>query len=826
MAKTLQSNFAAGELSRRIRASGDLERYASGLQTARNLTILPLGGAERRSGSIWVEDPKDSAADAKLLPFVREIGADVIAIVINGGKLRFIDALAQAYVESGGSPVEITCTWTAADYPYLFSWQSADVVWICDRRGTAPVKVLKRTSAGWQALANLTLKNGPFLADESVTLTVSGVLGTINLTASGAVFTADHVGALINLRENTGAPGVKRWLSGDATIGAGDYRYNAGRVYQASSGGPPTGTNSPIHDEGTVSDGEVDFAFVHDGLGVAQIATYVDSTHATATVLAQMPITASLPATSPYWGFGAFSNDAGWPRAGCVHQERFVLGGAPSTPDTTYLSRVEGYGPDFADFKAGLGTGLVVDSDAVRRAINSQTLQQVLHYVSFGPLYVFTAEGVFTFQGPSANEPITPAGASALERCAFGADALVAPVKTGDAILYVTSGGGELREIQRDTSETPNASVLADHISGRGFAELAFQRSPYPVCWARLGDGALASMTYERLERVRAWAQSALGGDGAVTSAITLPGAGGREDLWCVVKRTVSGAARYAIEVIPPPWSQYRDPWEEACALDGAGWFDLYNTNGANRAKLTVLDDDLRAAKVETELNSFSAADVGRRVCLRLAAPANGFDPGEDAKLARVDVLEYVDAKTVKGRIVTDGCDGLAGAWTVHWAKMATTLSGLGRLNGHVVDVFGDGAAQRGFTVAGGAVTLSEPVARGWVGLPCPFEVVDLPLAQGGYGTAFGGQKKIDKAWVIAEYATPGAVVFDPANYGADTELVLRAAGDATDRPATITDGYVAAVPHGAWSETGQIGIRQENPFPILVLGIVKDVAA
>jgi len=823
--KLLQSNFAAGELSKRIRASGDLERYAAGLDTALNLTILPLGAAERRSGSIWVADPADPTLDAKLLAFVREVGVDVVAIVINNGKLRFIDVLARAYLEDGGGdPIEVASSWTAADYPYLFSWQSADVVWIGDRRGTAPVQVLKRQAGVWQALGELELRNGPFLPDAGVTVTPSGVVGAVNLVTSGAAFEAGHVGALLGMRANAGAPPHKRWLANDASISDGAPRYNAGRVYFPLSGGPPTGTNSPIHDEGTVSDGVVDFQYLHDGLGVVRITAVTDATHAAGTVEARLPFQSGSVAT-PYWGFGAFSDVAGWPRAGCVHQERFVLGGAAAQPDVTHLSRVEGYGPDFADFKAGLGTGLVVDSDAVRRALNSGSLQQVLHYVSFERLYCFTAEGVYAIGGPSIDEPITPASASARARTAFGAHPLVGPVKTGDSILYVTAAGEELRELAPDAAEAPNATVLADHIGSRGFAELAFQRSPYPLLWARLADGGLASMTYERLERVRAWARQSLGGDGVVSSAIALPGPGGREELWCVVKRTIDGADRYSIEVIPPPWRRERQAWELACALDSAGYFDFWNADAENRAKLTVLDEELRAAQVETEADSFTAGDVGVRLALRLAAPANGFDPGEAAQIARVDVLEYVDAKIVRGRLITDGAADLAGAWTVHWAKMETTLEVGARLEGATVDVFGDGQAQRGLTVSGGDVTLSEPVARGWVGLPFRFELVDLPVAQAGYGTAFGGAKKIERAWVVAEYATPGLTLFDPSGYGGDCELVLREAAAATDRPASAADALVAAAPHGAWSDAGQLGVRQDNPFPVLLLGIVKEVA-
>lgn len=818
--RLLQSNFAAGEASKRIIASGDLERYGSALALALNLCILPLGGAERRSGSIWAEDPHDHTKNGRLLPFVRERG-DALAIVVCDEIIRFIDTSTHSYIVDGASVIiEIACPWGEADYPYLFSWQSADVVWIGDRRGTARVKVLKRVAGVWQTLSDLSIENGPFLPDENISLSFSGTGApgaATNLLAVSAIFTADHVGALIGSRENTGAPGYKRWLAGE-TVLLNDRRYNAGRVYVAGSGGS-TGTNSPIHDEGTVSDGVVPWTYLHDGLGVVRITSVTNSTQAVGVVTAQLPLGGTV-----YWGFGSFSDVAGWPRAGAIHAERMVLGGTFREPDTAHLSRVTGYGPDFADFKAGLGTGLVVDSDAVRRALNSGQVQNVLHYVSAERLYVFTSDGVHFISGPSIDEPVTPAGASARERCSFGSDAFVAPIKTGDSVLFVRPGGQELREIPRESGDTPNLTILVDHLGGRGIGELGWQGSPYSLVWARFNDGTLGSMTYERLERVRAWSQHQIGGGAEVTSAIVLPDPDGRQSVWCYVRRTIDGATRYAIEVIPPAWSEYRDPLEQACCLDAAGYFDFWNTDADNRARFSWLDEAQAAVTLETEEDTFSAGDEGKRFALRLSQPAKGLDAGDDAGIARIDVIEYVDARTVKGFLRTSGADALVGAWTVHWARMEDALEVGARLEGQSVDVFADGSAFFDGVVESGDVALDEPVARGWVGLRNRYALRDLPVANGSpIGTAFGVAKKVEKAWLIAAYATPGCTIVDLAT-GRETELVWRSSDDPTDRPPTAVEGYHAVLPAGSWSATGQIEFRQEAPLPMLILGIVKEV--
>jgi len=332
-------------------------------------------------------------------------------------------------------------------------------------------------------------------------------------------------------------------------------------------------------------------------------------------------------------------------------------------------------------------------------------------------------------------------------------------------------------------------------------------------------------MTYEPLERVRAWAQQEIGGAATVTSAITLPASDGRYEIWLYLARTIDGATRYSIEVLPPPWSKYLSPLEQACCVDAAGYFDFWNTNASNRAKLTVLNADTAGVKLETELNTFSAGDVGKRFALRLAEPKNGFDPGVDAKIARIDVVNYVDAKTIEGRLVTQGSPNLEGQWTKLWARMQSVLNVGARLEGTTLDALADGAAQTGLTVAAGDVTMSEPVARGWIGLPCPFDLVDMPLAQGSaIGTAFGGQKKVDRAWLVVEDATAGLEIYNPDTPDAAVPMVLRSATDPTDRPPAPVTGYIAAFPKGAWSETGQIGVRQAAPYPLVVLGVIKEI--
>ena len=53
MAKSrfLQNNFVSGELSPLLRGRTDINQYYQGLQTAKNVVLVPQGGVKRRPGT-------------------------------------------------------------------------------------------------------------------------------------------------------------------------------------------------------------------------------------------------------------------------------------------------------------------------------------------------------------------------------------------------------------------------------------------------------------------------------------------------------------------------------------------------------------------------------------------------------------------------------------------------------------------------------------------------------------------------------------------------------------------------------------------------------
>ena len=65
----LINSFNAGEVSPKIEARSDIEKYFSGCKTLENFIPLVEGGAKRMPGSYFVNEVKDSDVQARLTSF-------------------------------------------------------------------------------------------------------------------------------------------------------------------------------------------------------------------------------------------------------------------------------------------------------------------------------------------------------------------------------------------------------------------------------------------------------------------------------------------------------------------------------------------------------------------------------------------------------------------------------------------------------------------------------------------------------------------------------------------------------------------------------------
>ena len=532
-ASPIQNSFNAGELSPQLKGRADLEKYKNGCDRLINFIPQIFGPARKRPGTRFVLETKDSSKATRLLPFefsttqafAMEFGDEYIRFFANGGVVE----------SSPGVPYEIVSPYDHTDLDQLNFAQSADVIYIAHPE--YPVYKLARLGPTNWTMTAVAFARPPFndINITATTITASATTGAITLTASAALFAAADVGSFISISVIPAAD-YNQWTTGVAHT-PGNFVQYQGRVYESGSTAN-AGTRPPIHTSGTVSDGGVNWTYLHDGTGYAQITGFTSTTVVNATVISRLPTTSA----TRRWAEGAWSVRRGYPRAVTFYEDRLWFGGSTYLPQTLWAS-VTG---DYENFKYGTN-----DDDALNYTINTQDLNTIAWLSPGKVLAAGTANGEFTLSGNQISDAITPTSIRITPQTTYGCTDTVRPLRVAASTLFVQRSGRKVREytynFETDAYVAPNLTVLAEHITGAGIADMAYQQEPYQVVWMPDVDGQLLGMTYERAEDVVGWHRHDVGGE--IESVIVLPHWERTQDvLWMVVKRIINGATVRYVE--------------------------------------------------------------------------------------------------------------------------------------------------------------------------------------------------------------------------------------------------------------------------------------
>lgn len=545
--------FNVGELSPDAWSRSDLAQHAKGCALGWNMIGRVLGATGRRPGTWFVGLPKHGDRASRLVPF-RRTGTEGLVLELGDhyGRVWTVNGSA---VLNGGGPVEFATPWSAAQVDGLRWRQTGDLVFFTHRDGLRPQTLTRLSDVSW-SVAPTPFLDGPWRAENADDGHSMSLTGGNTLNSDKPFFQPGHAGALFRLRAGDGLPGLLSWEPEEEGIPNGAQRLSNGRIYAVELSAPKAGNTPPVHERGVVSDGRVDWRYVHDGAGVVRVLQVHSQTHCTVQVLKPPP--SQVVEGTRFWTEGAYSDLRGWPTAPpAVREERMAMAGARSEPDLVAFTRTAGFSPAGLDFKPGLGTGRVVDDDAVRRFVGDER-NRIVWLAGATYLLAATTEGEFLISGATIEDPISPSGNVARPLSEFGASDVM-PVLAHGHVLFVAAGGETLRR----TGVAPDQSLIegdlsigAEHIGARGLAELTWLRQPQNLLWVRLADGGQASMTYHAEQQVKGWnrhglaALSAptedqpLGGGLVLESSCVVPGPNGLPRLFMIARRQKNGAAQ------------------------------------------------------------------------------------------------------------------------------------------------------------------------------------------------------------------------------------------------------------------------------------------
>lgn len=224
-----------------------------------------------------------------------------------------------------------------------------------------------------------------------------------------------------------------------------------------------------------------------------EIISFNSPTVVTATVIDSLLDTN----TTIDWFEQAYSSVRGYPVTVAFHQDRLVIGGSRDLPNRLWFSR----SGDLFNFNLGIG----LDDEAIEFAILSDQVNAIRGIFSGRHLQVFTSGAEWMVTGT----PLTPTTVQLNRQTRVGSviDRYVPPVTVDGATIFVAENGKEIREFLYTDIEQAYTAIdlaLASRHIPNNIIDQDYDQYRRLIFTVR-ADGKLATMTFYRAERVRAW---------------------------------------------------------------------------------------------------------------------------------------------------------------------------------------------------------------------------------------------------------------------------------------------------------------------------------
>lgn len=603
-----KTSFTGGEFSPALSARVDLEKYSSGVKTAKNVFVHAHGGMSNRAGFELVSHARQGGMSVQI-PFIASIetdetyaillsnlrmmftrnGAPVletavesITIADNAGDARFTKT---AHGFADGDYVVWTDTTNAAMHSRMFEIELVDVNTFdlfymdgsvvdfanADAGGTYTLRrryaiATPYTTAQIREVAFAQDNDVMYLANTNHAPQKLSRLGDTNWTLAAVDFIPD-----------VAAPTS---LTVTVTNGAGhDVADEETAYYKVSIISLATGEESLpstsvfANNDLNISGAKNRIGWADAGSDVHRYVVYKNSEG----VYGYLGSTQNLyfddnnivedTSDAPQDAINPFDQAGNYPRAVAIHEQRLTFASLASDPQAVFLSQstiFENYGaasPAKAD-------------DAITFRVRSKERQYIYSLISTSAgLAMFTSSTEWMVAGGSNEDYLTPTNPIARPQTRRGSYYLP-PLLVGDVVMYSQARGGVVRDFkysfEDDTFNGPDRTILARHLfEGRRIVSWCYAQSPYSIIWAVLDDGTLLSLTYLREHDVWGWTTHETNGE--IDSVISLP-EGDEDAVYITGRRTIGGHEYYFHERMASRRVTGKDDWFFAdCALRYTG---------------------------------------------------------------------------------------------------------------------------------------------------------------------------------------------------------------------------------------------------------------
>ena len=503
MASYTQKSFTGGELSPALYARNDLAKYAIGLKTLKNGFVRAEGCVSNRPGLELVCEIKNSDSKVRLIPFsfnteqtyVIELGDKYARFIKNGVQIQDTETL---------SPVEIEVPFLEEDLSQIKYAQSADVLTIC-HNNYSPYELSRLSHYDW----NIQSINFEPAILPPVSLNATWTGGKDNKTTYRYLVTSVRKDTY---EESNRSEIVEVVGEAESSWGVSEYM---------------TITFEPVEDA-------VEYNIYRSVNGVF---AYVGSTSETTFI--DDKIEPDLSSTAPVFTNPFLDNN----NPACVNyfQQRKIFACLKNSPQQLVASQTS------TNNNFNISRPLAA-TDSINITLSEREVNEIRHIIALNDLVLLTSGGEWKLNGSDG----TFAASSSLIASpqSFYGCSHVAPIVSGNMILFVQSGGNVVRDLGytyiSDSYDGEELSIFANHLfEGKQIVDMAYSKEPYRILWCVMSDGTVNALTYNKKQEVAGWHRHETKG---CFESVTVIREGFEDVAYFVVKRLINGKQKRFIE--------------------------------------------------------------------------------------------------------------------------------------------------------------------------------------------------------------------------------------------------------------------------------------
>jgi len=818
----LINSLNGGEISPKLDARSDLQKYATSCRVMENVIPMVEGGAMSRPGLYFVAEQKDSTKKGRLIPFQFST-VQAYIVCAEEGYFRFFKDGAQI-VSAPSTPYELANPYTEADLPTLKVTQSADVLYLATRNHN--IRKLSRTAHTTWTLTN-------FVAAVDVAMTITGAT-----KANPCVISA--------------------------TLGAGGTNPVAGDIVYITGVSGMTELNNKFYTVGTVTTGPLTFQ-----LSGINSSAYGAWTYGGTATKVQFGTTGDNPGAIAFF-------EQRFMAGGTTNNPLDVYGSASAD--------FENFKQDATDDSAALQYSLLSDKvDAINWLMGEEYLM-IGTAGGVWRLGASSTNDPLTATNVIAKRQLAN-GVKDMDAEMVN-DAILYVQRGGTTVRKATWVWEQDKYTALDVTRIAKHIAKGETAALSGITDMDYQSEPMSILWSVRADGQLLGMVYEPAENIYPWFRITTDGEFESVATITAEGEEDQVWVIVKRTLADGSVKRYVEYFKPHEiFDVYRDAffvdsgltWEGDAAVEVTAiakqaeclvtaansladgnkvhfentgtWLDTHICTVSDRtaANFKVKTEDGTAYIDSTAFATYppttttttydgdplSIIAISQENPAKVVCPSHGLaattpvritgalgmtDANDDWTVSNptADTFEIaLDATSLNpytgSGIATPGATVTAGNGTVE--QVAKTVSGLDHLEGLSVAVFTDRGKHPACTVSSGDITLTFYANKVSAGLSYDYNIEPMKFEPGTRtGTSRGVEKRV-VSLSVAFYQSAGA------KWGPDADNLIDVPFGDGGQP-TLFTGDKETDFDADYSEGASVYIRGSSPLPCTVLSI------